>query len=200
MTHQQLRPADPIEIPLPVDGDAYRVTWSPVRADETADISGLPSLDYSLYLMNTVKFHLGQTLRLFDEEEFSRNLYEFYEDAEAKLAQSRLWYVQFLLVLAFGKAFLVSTKSNSNAPAGAEYFSRAMSLIPDTPEMWHESILAIEVLAMTALYLYSIDMRDSAYCYVGGIQLVRLTLITNGADWPCNAHGVDGWSSSRHCS
>ena len=41
-----------------------------------------------------------------------------------------------------------------------------MSLLPDITGLWKDPILAIEVLALIALYFHSVDMRDSAYCYV----------------------------------
>ena len=47
-------------------------------ADDPPDISGLPSLDHALYLSETVKFHLGQSYRLYNEDEFIHNVREFY--------------------------------------------------------------------------------------------------------------------------
>ncbi|KAJ5235442.1 uncharacterized protein N7469_004610 [Penicillium citrinum] len=50
-----------------------------------------------------------------------------------------------------------------------------MSILPDSTEMWNDPILSIEVLALVALYLYSLDMRDSSCCYIG--QAMRMALI-----------------------
>ncbi|QQK40055.1 Zn(II)2Cys6 transcription factor [Penicillium digitatum] len=47
-----------------------------------------------------------------------------------------------------------------------------MSLIPDHASLWKDSLPAIEVLAIAALYLYSIDQRESAYIYLG--QAIRI--------------------------
>ncbi|KZF21338.1 hypothetical protein L228DRAFT_249146 [Xylona heveae TC161] len=175
LLNEQLRPSTPRDIPLAQDGDAYKIRWTRAKPDEPPDISALPPLDFSIYLMNTVKFNLGQVYRLFDEEEFLRNLYEFYGDSFRKVDESRLWYCQFLLILAFGKAFLMNRKPTSDAPVGVEYFVRAMSLLPEFPELWMEPILAIEVLALIALYLHSVDMRDSSYCYLG--QALRMAVV-----------------------
>ncbi|QMW35971.1 hypothetical protein G4B84_011500 [Aspergillus flavus NRRL3357] len=113
-------------------------------ADDPPDISGLPSLDHALYLSETVKFHLGQSYRLYNEDEFIHN---------------------FLLVLAFGTAFL-HRSGRSKDPPGSKFFIRAMSLMPDQAPLWKGSLLAIEVLGMAGLYLYSIDQRESAHIYV----------------------------------
>lgn len=120
-------------------------------------------MEYAIYLFNTVKFRLSPLYRLFDEEEFLRNLYEFYDNATTK-TQS-LWYVQFLVIMAFGEALLAPVRSASHT-GWTKYFTRAMSLLPDATALWNEPILAIEVLALIALYFHSVDMRDTAYCYV----------------------------------
>lgn len=144
----------------------YSVQWKPYPVDEPPDISGLPPVDYALYLFDTVKFHLGQKYRFFDEEALVKQIKDFYYGGAAeKIACSRLWFVQFLLVLAFGKAFL-SHKKGSKDPPGANYFVRAMSLMPDHATLWRESLLAIEVLALAGLYLYSIGQRESSHVHV----------------------------------
>lgn len=81
-------------------------------------------------------------------------------------SENRLWFAQFLLVLAFGKAFL-SRPQASGEPPGAHYFLRAMSVMPEITSVWKDSLLAIEVLALAGLYLYAIDHRESAHVYVG---------------------------------
>lgn len=153
-------------IPLAVDGDAYQIHWGHASSDEPPDTSGLPSIDYALYMLSTVKFHLSSLYRFFDEKEFLLNLYEFYDNAQEKAQASRLWYVQFLMILAFGEAFLTPVKTSPNTAGWTRYFTRAMSLLPDITGLWKDPILAIEVLALIALYFHSVDMRDSAYCYV----------------------------------
>lgn len=159
-----------------MDGDAYQLHWSHASSDEPLDISGLPSLEYAVYLLNTVKFRLSPLYRLFDEDEFLHNLYEFYGNAASKVQESRLWYVQFLVILAFGEAFLVPVRTASNTSGWTKYFTRAMSLLPDTTELWDDPILAIEVLALVALYFHSVDMRDTAYCYVS-FRLTALCIL-----------------------
>lgn len=158
---QQNTPATPLNL----DGAAYRLTWTRRPIDESPDLSGLPSLDYALYLYNTVKFHLGQLFRLIDEEHFLSNLNAFYQSIPTGASASRLWYVQYLLVLAFGKAFLVAGTASST-PVGSHFAARALSLLPEFPDIHGEDILEIEVLCLAALYLQSIDMRIAAFQYV----------------------------------
>lgn len=151
--------------PITIDGDTYSMRWSRSPADSPPDLRGIPPLDYTMYLLNTVKFHLGQVLRLFDEEECAAQIEQFYQDPRKKIEGSRLWYIQLLLILAFGKA-LVSPGPKSHSPAGFEFFARAMSIMPDTPDVRADRVLAVEVLALIALYLYCGDMKESAYAYV----------------------------------
>jgi hypothetical protein len=120
-----------------------------------------------LYLFNTVQFHFSQNYYFFDEKAFVDNVREFYASDAAKVAsENRLWFAQFLLVLAFGKAFL-SRPQASGEPPGAHYFLRAMSVMPEITSVWKDSLLAIEVLALAGLYLYAIDHRESSHVYVG---------------------------------
>ncbi|KAK1148168.1 hypothetical protein N8T08_010812 [Aspergillus melleus] len=171
----RLNPNHFAPIPTPVDGDAYHIHWRKASSEEAPDISGLPSLEHALYIINTVQFHFGHLYRMFDETEFLRHLYGFYENAAAKVQESRLWYIQFLVILAFGDAFLAPVRKANNTASWTKFFSRAMSLLPDTTGLWQEPTLAIEVLALIALYLHSIDMRDNSYCYIG--QAMRVALV-----------------------
>ncbi|GAA82994.1 Zn(II)2Cys6 transcription factor [Aspergillus luchuensis IFO 4308] len=170
MMSQRLHPDVAYDIPYYLDGDIYPLQWKS-SSDAAPDISGLPSMDYALYLFNTVKFHLGQTFRLLDEETFTTHMQEFYYgDAIKKATDSRLWFIQFLLVLSFGKAFLDQSKKRD--PPGAAYFVRAMSLMPDYSSIWRDTLLAIEVMALAALYLYSIDRRESGHLFAS--QAIRI--------------------------
>ena len=147
------------------DASAYELEWGNCREPALSDTSDLPPADYAIYLTNTVIFHIGHFFYLFDEAGFIRELYEFYEKPSEKMRTSKMWYIQFLLVLAFGKAFL-ERPAKSSAPPGSKYFIQAMNLLPNTEAMYREPILAIETLCMVSLYLQSVDMRRSAYSYV----------------------------------
>ncbi|KAM0283258.1 hypothetical protein ACHAQH_002552 [Verticillium albo-atrum] len=156
------------------DGKIYPLQWQ-LWPGDAPDISGLPSIDYAIYLFNAVKFHLGRAYRFFEDATFLNRIHEFYEgDAQAIATAHRFWFVQYLLVLAFGKAF-VSRSRMSKEPPGACYFTRAMSLMPDPALFRRDSILAIEITALAGLYFYAIDHRESAHVYLGhAIRIAQL--------------------------
>ena len=118
-----------------------------------------------------MKFHIGQIYRLLEENAFIKNMQDFYQHKTAvdKAKESRVWFVQFLLVLALGTAFLSQPK-NKTRPPGAKFFERAMSLMPDHGYLWRDGLMAIDVLALAGLYLYCIDHRESAHVYVSDPQ------------------------------
>ncbi|KNA95952.1 hypothetical protein FOXG_01324 [Fusarium oxysporum f. sp. lycopersici 4287] len=179
--------------PQLIEEDVYKLSWTQL---EKADVCGLPSLDYAIYLFHTFKFHLGQTYRLFDEVEFVNQIRDFYSDAQSKAEENRLWYVKFLLILAFGTAFLSSQPLPSKEPPGAKFFVRAMGLMPDHTALWKDSLFAIEVLAMVGLYLYSIDERESAHVYLG--QAIRIAQLEGlHTQLPDNELGSETVTSCR---
>jgi proline utilization trans-activator len=175
-----------------VDGTAYDLASIYPRPKIVPDTSSLPSLDYSLYLTNTVKFHLGQMSHLFDEESFMQNLHRFYEN---EVDTAGLWYLQFLLVISFGKAFLVRTEAIAGMPIpGSEYFIRAMKMMPDVMDLHQDPILAIEILCLVSLYFHCADLLNVAYNYVSQRSKVEtLTVLWSKfdkfADWTGSAHG-----------
>ena len=150
--------------------NTYSLRWRPWPEEVPPDISGLPSIDHAMYLFNTVKFHLGQHYCFYDETAFISSVEEFYHVNAQEKANDRLWFVQFLIVLAFGTAF-ISKSRNPQEPPGAKYFVRAMSLMPELSSLWKDSVLAIEVLILAGLYLYSTDQRESAHVYVSPNRL-----------------------------
>lgn len=165
--------------PLPkqmLEGDIYDLP-SKSTSTQFPDTRYLPSLDHALYLFNTVKFHLGQTYRFFDDAELEAQIREFYSGHVAqKASESRLWFTKFLLVLAFGTAFHSRPGSaESRDPPGGKFFVQAMSILPDNMSLWRDSLRATEVLAMMGLYLFSIDERESAHVYVSVVRLKNTT-------------------------
>ncbi|KAL0935937.1 uncharacterized protein CTRU02_208152 [Colletotrichum truncatum] len=172
MMAEKLQLETPFSAPSFLNDEIYPLRWKAAGMDDQPDINGLPSIEHALYLYNTVKFHLGQNYQFLDEKSFIQNVEDFYYGNPAqKATESRLWFVQFLLVLSFGQAFLSRSKTPKEPP-GSKYFIRAMSLLPDPTLLWKDSLLAIEVLALAGLYLYSIYQRESAQLYVA--QAIRI--------------------------
>ena len=139
--------------------------WGSPQISISPNKNDLPSLDHALYLTNTVKFRICQMFHLFDEAEFSKELHEFYKEQSEKLRSSKMWYIKFLLIVAFGKAFL-ERSTRPTSPPGSTYFIQAMNLLPNSEVLYREPIVAIEILCMISLYLQCSDMRRSAYSYV----------------------------------
>ncbi|KAF3385347.1 Proline utilization trans-activator [Penicillium rolfsii] len=152
--------------PWHLDGMAFKLQWKPLPPDEIPDVTNLPPLDYALFLFNTVKFYFGFLSFMIDEEAYLRDLHEFYKNPSAKAVSARYWYVQYLLVLAFGKAFLTH-KNPSGTPPGHQYASRAMALLPDLSGMHEDPLTCIQALSLGAVYLQSIDMRRAAFQHIG---------------------------------
>ncbi|KAJ5159547.1 transcriptional regulator family: Fungal Specific TF [Penicillium canariense] len=152
--------------PWHLDGMAFKLQWRPLPPDEVPDVTNLPPLDYALFLFSTVKFYFGFLSLIIDEEAYLRDLHEFYKNPTVKAASARYWYVQYLLVLAFGKAFLTH-KNPSGTPPGHQYASRAMALLPDLSGMHEDPLTCIQALSLGAVYLQSIDMRRAAFQHIG---------------------------------
>ncbi|KAL4975819.1 hypothetical protein BDW66DRAFT_160096 [Aspergillus desertorum] len=107
MTHEHL-----YNSPLPTDsllfeGTTYDLGWDGLRRTVYAEAPIVPTLDYSIYLINAVKFHAGQLYHLFDEGTFMGGLYVFYEDPQQQMATDSLWYIHYLVIVALGKALAI---------------------------------------------------------------------------------------------
>ena len=142
------------EVPLHLDGHAYPFQWPSEEDAGPLTTQNLPSLDYAIYLINTVKFHISQIYHLFDDEIFFHETYIFYQTkpSESSTAHKRLWYIQFLLVLAFGKAILVQDGFQKGVP-GSEYFQRALNMLPDINGYYEDPLTSMELLCGISLYL-----------------------------------------------
>ncbi|KAI1877732.1 hypothetical protein JX265_003740 [Neoarthrinium moseri] len=143
--------------PWNFDGVVFAMHWVPLPKDECPDVSNLPPLDYALFLYNMAKFYLGGHLMFLIDEGSCRN-----------------WYAQYLLILAFGKAF-ASTSNSQHGPAGHQYALRAMRLLPNMSIPNSDAMLGVPALALAAVYLQSVDMRVAAYQLIG--QALRICII-----------------------
>ncbi|KAI5460691.1 hypothetical protein BGZ63DRAFT_488712 [Mariannaea sp. PMI_226] len=165
--------------PLNLDGAAFRLRWQSKPSADASDLAKLPALDYALFVYNTVKFRLGELFCIVDEARFFRVFDEFHKQPLPTAQTHNLWFVEYLLILAFGKAFMSSpslTPDSPPVPPGSDLAARALSLLPDVAFLQDDrpALLAIEVLSLAALYFHAIDMRSPAYQYIG--QALRLSL------------------------
>lgn len=161
------RPPDPWHM----DGTLFTLKWRPLPVDETPDLAGLPPMDHGLYLIHTAHFYFGPLFYIIDEVAFIRSLHEFYTNPEERVASMRLWFAQYLLIIAFGKAFLAPNRLPNAPPDGYQYASRAMALMPDMSGMNPNPLQCVETLTLAAIYLQSVDMRISAFQHVRSSSL-----------------------------
>lgn len=160
--------SDGSQAPLNLDGAVFRLRWEPKPLIDQNDLRNLPAADYAYYLFNTVKFHLAELSSAIHEKSFMHQFELFQSNPLDTACNNRLWFVQYLFVIAFGKAFLAPAGQGSatGAPAGSEYAARAMALFPDVSQVHDASLLGIEVITLVALYFQSIDQRTVSFQYV----------------------------------
>ncbi|KAL4807545.1 hypothetical protein BDV18DRAFT_151547 [Aspergillus unguis] len=158
----------PTPDPWNIDGTAFMLKWDSLPAEQTPDLSDLPPMDYGLFLLHTVGFHFGPLFHILDEEAFTRDLREFYSRPEERIVHMRMWFAQYLLVIAFGKAFLAPAREAGAPPPGWEYAARGMALRPNLAGLQAQQMLQfIQGLALAAVYFQSVDMRIAAYQHIG---------------------------------
>lgn len=164
LAHQHVHNEELPTQSLIFEGGVYDLGWDGSRADPISDNPVVPSLDHAIYLVNTVKFRCGQIYHLFDDIEFMKNLHEFYNgDGQAKTKS--LWYIQFLLILAFGKCF-TQTKFQRKKPPGMNYFIKAIQVLPDHNQLYSLPMISTEILCCIALFYQALDCRSPAHNYV----------------------------------
>lgn len=150
------------------EGCAYDLGgWDGSRTDPIQNNPVVPSLDHSIYLINTVKFRCGQIYHLFDDSEFMEMLYDYYS-GDAKTKTKSLWYIHFLLILAFGKNF-TQTKSQQKKLPGMSYFIKAIQILPDLSRLYSSPSISTEILCCIALFYQALDCRSPAHNYVRNI-------------------------------
>lgn len=165
ITHQHVN-----KTPLPTnallfDATAYSLDWNGYRTGDAPEMPALPTQDYAIYLVNAVKFHCGQMFHLFDEETFMKSLGHFYSDPNPRPDPTDLWFIHYLLILSFGKAFTTKT-SRGRRPPGHDFFVKAMQLLPDLVVLLREPVLSTEILCCVSLYMQCIDFRHHSNNFV----------------------------------
>ncbi|TIA22090.1 hypothetical protein D6C81_03503 [Aureobasidium pullulans] len=170
MSHEQILGSMPGQESLFFQSEIYDLGWDgtrgPFASTPPMEPATLPTADHAIYLINAVKFHCGQMFHLFDEETFMRCFAIFHDPtAIDKSSLMPLWFVHYLLILAFGKAFL-ARGTRGRRPPGAELFVQAMQLLPDTTFLCVRPVQTIEILCCACLYLQSLDYRSPAYILI----------------------------------
>ncbi|KAL6899918.1 hypothetical protein GGI43DRAFT_427621 [Trichoderma evansii] len=157
----------------PWDLETLNLTWNPIGMNEQPDVDNLPAHDYALFLASSVKYYLGSLYEIINHDSFIQQMERFYEAPQQVASQSRLWYAQFLLVIAFGEAF--TRISSPKSVAGINYASRAMALIPNVINIDRNTMVAVETFCLAAIYFQAVDLRLMAFQLIG--QGLRLCVI-----------------------
>lgn len=181
------------------DGNVYDMKWDGSRRDsleDNYDISNLPTPDFAGYLINSVKFHCGQLLYLFDESNFMSKFVSFQQSPEKEARSSPLWFCHYLLLLAFGKSFVVQS-AKSTRPAGSDHFIQAMKCMPDFSFFEGDPIEKTQVLCCAALFLQCLNNRTAAYRMVSLNIHPRLWQQLTDLDRPCSSHRAREWHVYR---
>lgn len=167
---------DAPEIPLNPDGQAFPFEWTSNPHAGSLTANELPSLDYAIYLINTVKFHVCQLYHLFDEDDFMGGVSHFYDSmlTEPTTPRDRIRFAHLLLILAFGKALLVQDVRDGTIP-GLTYFKCAINTMPIVRDLYEDTLTSMELLCTVALYLQALDHRNSAYTYLGMALRMAMT-------------------------
>ncbi|KAJ4245268.1 hypothetical protein NW762_014138 [Fusarium torreyae] len=153
-----------------VDGQIYSIIPERQIDLSAIEITSLPSLELALYYLQSVKFRTHPLFHLFEETDFVHNLHLFYQDPLGVAGTCNLWYIHYLIIMAFGKSF--AGQQASIGPAGSDLFSRAMNQIPDVTYLSRDPVKATEIFCCIALYLHCVDHRVAAHSYIG--QAVRM--------------------------
>lgn len=147
------------------DGETYDIELGGMSGPLELEEPSLPTMDYATHLINTLKFHCCQLFHIFEEDEFMEQMRNFYNQATPTMGRDQLWYVHFLVLIAFGKAF-VSRGFESRRPPGSEFFTVAMQQLPHMVVLCNDPLRSTEILCCIALYLQCVDHRIAAYNYV----------------------------------
>ncbi|EYB28885.1 hypothetical protein FG05_10891 [Fusarium graminearum] len=147
-----------------LEGKIFDFKWDGTRKTpgEAPDMSSLPTKDFALYLINSVKFHCGWLYSLFDEDLFMERFHRFHEHPAEYSRAEPLWFVHYILVVALGKAFVVQS-TKSRRPPGGDLFIHAMKLMPDFSFFDCNIIDEMQVLCCAAIYLHSVDHIQQAH-------------------------------------
>ena len=144
-------------------------------ADAGAASITLPTMDFAMFLIESVRFRYGRLFHLFDEQSFMREFGEFHQGTRDANIKPDLWFTHYLLILALGKA-AQGGHCHGTAPPGADFFSRSMRVVPHLALASQDPSESIEILCCAAIYLQSLHKRQAAYNLVTVVLLERIWL------------------------
>ncbi|KAL2208297.1 hypothetical protein CC79DRAFT_1357747 [Sarocladium strictum] len=149
----------------------------PSLHDYSSPLPELPSKAEAQRLVRIVHFYIGQTQSYYDPRVFSDRLETFYAEQNDQEHTKTLWFLQMLVVLALGK--LITGDFDADAKSfelpGEKLFNFAVKNIPTLADLYVHGSLAVEVLALAALYSQNIDRQGEAYVYISTALRLAVT-------------------------
>lgn len=149
---------------LVFEGTAYDLGWDGSRTDPSPESPVIPTLDHAIFLINAVRFRCGQLYHLFDDSDFMESLYSFYSE-DQRTRPRGLWYIHFLIIIAFGKMF-TQVQYLKGKPPGISLFVKALQILPDHTLLYSSPMVSTEILCCIAIFYQSLDCRTASHNYV----------------------------------
>jgi hypothetical protein len=150
---------------------AYRETgkikWCPnLDVLDGVDRLGLPSESDSRRLLDLFLSYLNITQHFLDPRAFIDTMALLFQSEATRQAQmGKIWFVQYLLVMAVGKLLDKDTRSYNPFP-GVAYFTEAMRLLPPLHQLGKFGVISVEILCLVTMYLQWCDCKHDAYVHV----------------------------------
>lgn len=160
------------QILLSSNGQTYKAESDRLMPLTYPDVSKLPSKDAAIHYLHCVSFRTNPLFYLFDNTNFNSRLQQFYESPFEYAQSALVWYVHFLLLMALGTALdPYGRMGGSPTLTVSHHFTRALQSLPDMSYLCDDPVEATELFCCIALYLQSIDHRQSAIIYVSRAKL-----------------------------
>ncbi|KAF6827200.1 C6 transcription factor (fungal specific transcription factor) [Colletotrichum musicola] len=161
---------------LDANPNFYEPSALPSRRETARTRVRLPPIDIARRLFAAQYTYIGTIFSFTDpKEKFDQLLVDAYRgppdpsDNEACLS-----YAKVLIILAFGQLYSVNQWVDFRGPPGFDYFTHALSLLPDTHE--EGSILCVETLALIGYFMQNMNRRDAAFLYIGMALRMAISL------------------------
>lgn len=126
-----------------------------------------------MQLLDEFVFFIGHTQNYVDPREAADRISLLYRNQRNGIDHNNLWTLEVLLLLAIArllKGTFGSAEDREIYP-GEDLFQFAYEHLPTLSQLLSGGKVAIEVLALVAVYLQNINRKEEAYVYVSTIGI-----------------------------
>lgn len=159
----------------------------------------IPTQAEARHLVDMVQFYVGQTQNHFDSRVFFDRMDDFYRNRDDLARTKTPWFLQMLVVFALGHLFpgdFEAGPGTDDVP-GSGLFEFALRNLPSLSEQYSHGSLAVETLALVALYLQNVDRQGEAYVYVSADHFRTLSILPSFTNIQIDQHGPSSGYSTR---